>query len=322
MIIDSDKPKIVAAVRRAYEAMAHDSAASVPLSQFLRFPWDRESRAISLPAAIPGIDWFGLKWVSSFPANIRVNRPRASAVYVLNSLDTGQAVAMLEASSINAARTAASASLAASVLSPTPDHPTTVGIIGAGVLARTILDYLFEMSTPPISSLLVNDLDPASASHLVGHARKRGLGATVGTLERVLRCGLIVLATTASTPYLPTSIRFAPGQVVLNVSLRDIAPDTILASQNVVDNAEHCLREQTSVHLAEQVSGSRDFVTAELPDCLAHPGRLNPAKPVIFSPFGLGALDLATAAYVYQTAHRRRLTISIADFHGPDLRWQ
>lgn len=73
----------------------------------------------------------------------------------------------------------------------------------------------------------------------------------------------------------------------------------MLASDNIVDDVEHCLRADTSVHLAEQLTGNRDFVTGTLADVMS--GRVSPSadRTVAFSPFGLGVLDLAVGKYVY-----------------------
>ncbi len=75
----------------------------------------------------------------------------------------------------------------------------------------------------------------------------------------------------------------------------------VLASANVVDDVEHCLKAGTSLHLTEQAVGHRDFVDGTLDDVLT--GRLTPPtdRPVIFSPFGLGVLDLAVGKHVYDT---------------------
>ena len=59
---------------------------------------------------------------------------------------------------------------------------------------------------------------------------------------------------------------------MLHVSLRDLAPEIMLASANVVDDVEHCLRANTSVHLAEQREGQRKFLDGTLYDVLAGTG--------------------------------------------------
>jgi N-[(2S)-2-amino-2-carboxyethyl]-L-glutamate dehydrogenase len=85
------------------------------------------------------------------------------------------------------------------------------------------------------------------------------------------------------------------------VSLRDLAPQILLASTNVVDDVEHCLKANTSPHLAEQLIGNRDFLAGTLAEVMAGQVSVPADRPVIFSPFGLGVLDLAVGKYVYDT---------------------
>jgi ornithine cyclodeaminase/alanine dehydrogenase-like protein (mu-crystallin family) len=91
---------------------------------------------------------------------------------------------------------------------------------------------------------------------------------------------------------------------VLHVSLRDLAPEILLASANVVDDVEHCLKANTSPHLAEQLTGNRDFLLGTLDDLMAGRVTVPKDRPVVFSPFGLGVLDLAVGKYVYDEVAR------------------
>jgi ornithine cyclodeaminase/alanine dehydrogenase-like protein (mu-crystallin family) len=78
------------------------------------------------------------------------------------------------------------------------------------------------------------------------------------------------------------------------LSLRDLAPQILLASTNFVDDVEHCLKANTSPHLVEQLTGNRDFLQGTLGDLMSGRAPAPPAdRPLIFSPFGLGVLDLA-----------------------------
>ena len=64
---------------------------------------------------------------------------------------------------------------------------------------------------------------------------------------------LVVFATVAAEPHVQEVSWFDHHPVVLHVSLRDLAPQILLASTNVVDDVEHCLKANTSPHLAEQL---------------------------------------------------------------------
>ena len=106
---------------------------------------------------------------------------------------------------------------------------------------------------------------------------------------------MVVFATTAGTPYVDDLSTCPPGATLLHVSLRDLAPAAVLGCDNVVDDVDHVLRAGTSLHLAEQRTGGRGFIRCSLPEVLRGeaPPRRSADGVVVFSPFGLGILDLA-----------------------------
>jgi ornithine cyclodeaminase len=90
--------------------------------------------------------------------------------------------------------------------------------------------------------------------------------------------------------------------VVLHISLRDLAPEILLRSQNVVDDIEHVMKANTSPHLAEQQTGNRSFVTGTLAEIMLGRRSVERSRPIIFSPSGMGILDVAVGKWVYDQA--------------------
>jgi ornithine cyclodeaminase len=294
--------QVTGIVEAAYRL--HGEGATVnPDSYFLRFPDRPSSRIIALPASVKGeVGVHGIKWISSFPENVEAGLPRASAVLILNDAETGYPFACLESSIISAARTAASAALAARTLSEKRGRKVRrAGFVGVGLIARYIHTYLAGNGLE-FEAVGIHDLSPEHAAGFANHlARTSPAEVTVhGTAEELIRdSDLVVFATVAGTPHVHDPSWFAHNPLVLHVSLRDLSPEIILSGYNVVDDVEHCLKANTSPHLAEQETGNRDFVAGTLYDVLAGTATPPADKPVIFSPFGLGVLDLAVAKYVY-----------------------
>ncbi|MFI2262689.1 2,3-diaminopropionate biosynthesis protein SbnB [Streptomyces tubercidicus] len=319
-VLHDKRGDVLGIVSSAYRA--HESGDSVnPDSYFLRFPEKPDSRIIALPAYLGAdVQLAGIKWIASFPGNTRRGAPRASAVLLLNDYETGYPIACLEAANISAARTAASAAVAATTLRPDGFAGTRIAVVGGGVIARNICDYLHTAGCTP-DSYLVHDLDEASGQALADHVRttQNRPADFTADLDAALRADTVVFATTALEPYV--SAPFKPGQLVLNISLRDLAPEVVLGADNILDDVEHCLKAQTSPHLAEQLSGSREFVTGTLAGVLN--GEVTPSadRPVIFSPFGLGVLDLAVGAFVLGEARKDGNTIEVPNFFGETRRW-
>src|SRR2546426_9143342 len=158
-IIRADREKCIEIVRDAY--LAHADGRSVnPDSYFLRFPEKPDCRIIALPAYLGnGFDVAGLKWIASYPCNIQRGFPRASAVLVLNSYDTGYPFAILESSIISAARTAASAALAAYWLNGLTRRAHSLGIVGTGFIARYVDEFLVDTGWA-IDDIRLYDLSP------------------------------------------------------------------------------------------------------------------------------------------------------------------
>ncbi|MFI8996703.1 2,3-diaminopropionate biosynthesis protein SbnB [Streptomyces sp. NPDC053542] len=318
-VLDGAHRRTTEMIEAAYRIHGRGETVNPP-SYFLRFPDRPNSRIIALPASVGGdVQVDGIKWISSFPDNVSAGLPRASAVLVLNDHDTGYPLACLESSIISAARTAASAALAADRLTAGRPRPRTVGFFGAGLIARYIHSYLtgtgwtFEDSG-------VYDLSPEHAEGFAGYLKRSGAegGVTVhGSAEELIRSSdVVVFATVAGEPHVTDPGWFSHNPLVLHVSLRDLSPEVVLAATNVVDDVDHCLKANTSLHLTEQRTGNRDFVAGTLYDVLSGELEIPADRPVIFSPFGLGVLDLALGRHVYDTLRATGdLTVIDGFFH-------
>lgn len=301
---------VIEAVRHAY--LLHEAGHShLPPSTFLPLP-DPTTRIIALTAHLGGDQPVaGVKWISSFPGNVERGIPRASAVIVLNSLDTGRPIALLEGAHISAARTAASAALGAAALSK--HKPTTLGLIGCGVINRTVLRYCLLLC-PSIQRVVTFDIRPEQAAAVVAEAPLRAEMAP--SIAEVCRaCDLVSFATVAGTPHVSAEVMHAGVSTILHVSLRDLDPGALATCDNVVDDVDHALRANTSLHLAEQRLGTRSFVRTTIARVLAgtEPARAGEG-PTVFSPFGLGVLDLAVARVLVAEASARRVGLRLDGF--------
>ncbi|MEN8217435.1 MAG: hypothetical protein ABFS56_13920 [Pseudomonadota bacterium] len=76
-----------------------------------------------------------------------------------------------------------------------------------------------------------------------------------------------------------------------------MSPEILLKNINIVDDIDHICRANTSVHLAQQQEGNTHFIKGTLIDVIQKRLTLREKsnETVIFSPFGLGVLDVALA---------------------------
>ncbi|MFI9824044.1 2,3-diaminopropionate biosynthesis protein SbnB [Streptomyces sp. NPDC052013] len=309
-VLQGREKAVVDVVEATYRM--HGSGRTVnPPSSFLRFPDRPSSRIIALPASLGDestenrVD--GMKWISSFPGNVASGIPRASAVLILNDPGTGYPFACLESSIISAARTAASAAAAADRLSRGRSRPTRLGFVGAGLIARYIHTYLTGTGWS-FDSVGVHDVSADSAAGFRTYLERSGdaghIAVHADAEELIRHSDLIVFATVAARPHVTEPSWFDHNPVVLHVSLRDLDPRVLLAATNIVDDVDHCLRADTSPDLTARLTGNRDFVHGTLDDVLAGRVTVPADRTVVFSPFGLGVLDLAVGKYVYDQVTR------------------
>ena len=295
---------VLDAVQKAYETHSR-GASSLPHSSFLRFPDSDKDRIICLPAYL-GDDYqlAGVKWIASMPDNVARGMERASAVMILNDRVTGRPAAVVEGSIISKQRTAASAALASKVLAP--GEPGAIGFVGCGPINSAIAQFLTTV-WPNVSHMMAFDLDPVRAEVFGTALRAQQPSAdftVAASLQEVLsNCPMVAFGTTAITPYVDDLDACPAGATILHVSLRDLKAGAILSNHNIVDDLAHVNRAATSIHLASEQAGHTDFVHSSLGDLLL--GNVNlperDERKVIFSPFGLGVLDLAVADLVQNT---------------------
>ena len=316
-VLQGRERQIVDLVEATYLLHAEGRALNPP-SYFLRFPDRPNSRIIALPASLGGpVGVDGVKWISSFPDNVTDGLPRASAVLILNDHGTGFPFACLESSVISATRTAASAAAAADRLTRTRGRPATVGFVGTGLIARYVHTFLAATGWT-FDEIGLHDLSAPSATGFRGYLERTGTPGRITVHDEpeslIRSAGLVVFATIAARPHVTEPAWFDHAPVVLHVSLRDLAPEVLLTAVNVVDDVEHCLKADTSPHLVEQLTGHRDFVAGTLADVITGRLAVPPHRTVVFSPMGLGVLDLAVGSFVHDQLARAGELNVVDDF--------
>jgi len=94
----------------------------------------------AMAASIPGMRAAGLKWVAGFPDNAARGLPYVSGLLILNDVETGLPLAVMDATWITAWRTGAATALAARHLARADS--SVAAMLACGVQGRTNLESL------------------------------------------------------------------------------------------------------------------------------------------------------------------------------------
>ncbi|OLZ67839.1 hypothetical protein AV521_23450 [Streptomyces sp. IMTB 2501] len=288
-----------------------------PESLFLRPDAEARERVIALPAYVPEpTPAMGIKWISSFPENLSLGLPRASAAIVLNDVATGFPVALLEGARISGLRTALSALVGANALTAGARRAAKVAILGSGyIAANTVSAFLADGWT--WDRAVVFDLATERAEAFAGRfAGRAGLGVAHSAEEALTDADLVLLTTTAITPHIDSLDLLAPHATVLHMSLRDLTADALAGAEHFVDDVSHALRERTSLALAVEAGTVERAAIRAVGEVLIGDCRRTPDRRAVYAPFGLGSLDIALASLVLDRARDLPEALIVEDFSG------
>ncbi|HEY2508882.1 MAG TPA: ornithine cyclodeaminase family protein [Streptosporangiaceae bacterium] len=251
---------------------------------------------------------YGLKAICIVPANPAIGLDTHQGVVLLSAGQTGEPLALLNASAVTEIRTAA-VSVVATDLLARPDADT-VAVIGTGVQARAHILAL-DLARP-LSEFRVAGRTPDRAAAFAGQlaARTRApIRACVSAHEAVADAGIIVTATSSAQPVLDRDW-IAPGAHINAVGaclphMRELDTATVAGAALFADRRDSVLAESGDYLLAAADGAvTPDHIRAELGELLLRTaaGRTSPQQITIFESLGLAVEDLAAAVCAYRTA--------------------
>lgn len=129
--------EVIAAVESAFLEKGRGTAEMPPKPGVHPLP---DAFIHAMPAYLREAGAAGLKWVSGFPQNTARGLPYIAGLFVLNDVETGFPLAVMDCTWITGARTGAATAVAARRLARTGS--ATAGILACGVQGRTNLEAL------------------------------------------------------------------------------------------------------------------------------------------------------------------------------------
>ena len=271
------------------------------------------------PAAAPGLlglmpawkgsgtPYYGLKEVCVFPGNPRRGLDTHLGAVILHSGETGEPLAIANASAITAIRTAAVSAVATRLLARR--DASVLAILGGGVQAKSHLKAI------PIVREISEIRQFSRGSAEERRARLSGPAGVpvryVGSAEEAVRgADIVVTATNSREPVLKREW-LADGVHINAVgssiaAARELDGATVAAASLFVDRRESTLNESGD-YLFAVVDGAisgPDHIKAEIGEILVGTaaGRKSDTEITLFKSLGLAVEDLAAVAFLYEKA--------------------
>lgn len=251
---------------------------------------------------------FGLKAICVFPGNPALGKDAHQGTVLLFSQETGEPLALMNASQITAIRTAAASALATRLLAR--EDAGDLGIIGAGVQARTHLVALASVRSIKRARVACRNID--HALQLVREMQEKvsfPIEPVASNEAAVRDADIVVTATSANEPVLKREW-LADGAHINAIGThspqsREIDAATMAAARIFTDRRESILNEAGDYILAAQEGAvTPDSIVAEIGELVigTKPGRTSATEITLFKSLGLAIEDVVCAEYLFRKA--------------------
>jgi ornithine cyclodeaminase/alanine dehydrogenase-like protein (mu-crystallin family) len=291
----------------ALRALA-EGEAILPLRQVLRLP-DGKSAFAVMPAYLATPKAVGAKVITVFPENHGTRLDSHQGAVLLFEAERGSLVAIMDASSVTAIRTAAVSGLATRLLAR--DGARDLAILGTGVQARTHLDAMCAVR--PIARARVWSRNTAAVRAFARRESERTSVAVepAGTArEAVVGADIVCTVTSSREPVLAGEWLAAGAHVnAVGASLpfaRELDTAAVARGRLYVDRRESALNEAGDFLIPRREGAiGDDHIVGEIGELLLGrvPGRGGATEVTIFKSLGLAVEDVAAAAFIYGRAH-------------------
>jgi ornithine cyclodeaminase/alanine dehydrogenase-like protein (mu-crystallin family) len=259
----------------------------------------------AMPAYIPAFRSAGIKWVSGYPENQKRGLPYISGLLILNDVETGLPLAVMDCTWITAYRTGAATALSAKYLAR-PDSQV-VGILACGVQGRTNLEGLAALF--PIKRVYAYDIvEEAQRKYVQEMSAKLELEiiGVKSPKEAVIQSDLVVTAGPILKHPTPTIEKdwLRPGSFASAVDLDSYWKPEALAQFDKISTDDHA---QYRYFKSTGYFQTTPDPYADLGEIVAgrKPGREREDERTMAANIGLALEDMAVASEIYARAQAR-----------------
>lgn len=270
---------------------------SQPVKPYLRYK-NYKNRIIAMPAYLgEPFNVSGIKWIASFPDNLKHNIPRAHSVTVLNNADTGEPVCIINTAKISIIRTVSvTGVMLKHFFAERNKQDVRLGIIGWGPIGQCHLKMCMEAFGDKISQVYLYDLKPIDKDSI-----EQSYSNKVYIADRwedaYEKSDIFITCTVSSAPYIDKKPK--KGALLLNISLRDFKTDIYeyVKDSIIVDEWDEVCRENTDIEIMHIEKGLQKEKTQSMDEFILNNGfkKFKSDDNIMFNPMGMAVFDIAVS---------------------------
>lgn len=266
----------------------------------------------AMSSALPGVKAAGCKWQSGSPDNAARGQPYITGQYILNDLDSGLPLAIMDSTWITEVRTASATAVAARALVSAP--PRTVGMLGCGLQARRHLEAL-AATFPSIAQVKCYDVATAAAERYrreVIETYRLDVVVCASAREAFAGCDLVITCgpIAPDTPRLARADWLDAGATAVTIDYDCYwHPGELARVDRVftddIGQLEHTKPDGYFPGIPGTLGEICDVVTG------SRPGRTAASERIVCINMGIALEDVSSAVVVYRRARERGLGIEL-----------
>jgi ornithine cyclodeaminase/alanine dehydrogenase len=266
----------------------------------------------AMPAYIPKMSSAGVKWVSGFPQNPEHDLPYISGLIILNSLETGFPICVMDCTWITAKRTGAATAVAAKHLAN--QNSRILGILGCGVQGRSNLEAL-TLVCKNLKTVKAYDTDEENLQKYVEEmTSKYGINIVPVSSPRKAVEGCDIVVTAGPILKYPQPVIeaswFKDGSFASPLDFDSYWKASAIQSMDKFYTDD---KDQLAYYKEIGYFSSLPCVTADLGEIVSgkKAGRENSEERVMCMNLGLAIEDMALAIAVYKKAKKANIGIKL-----------
>jgi alanine dehydrogenase len=292
-------------VEKAFAELANGTAV-LPLRTGIKPP---DGISLYMPAYLKEMGALACKVVTVFKDNpIKHNMPTTIGKVLLQDINTGDVICIMDGGYLTAVRTGAASGVATKYLAR-EDKNQVAGIFGAGVQAKM---QLWAVTTArDIGKAIVYDISEDAMNKFISEmSSKLNIGIVKAkSPEEVLQADIICTASSSATPLFDGKL-VKDGTHINGIgshapAMRELDTEIIRRSLFIGDSREACFSEAGDIMIPVSEGAIKEsHFYAELGEIITgkKKGRTNNAMITLFKSNGLAIQDAAAAKVVYEKA--------------------